>query len=370
MYQSIKKAPREVYKEKVVYLDYSRKKRELERKIINTGIYLIGHGVYKSPRFIELQVFRINKFLSTIDSQREYGLIFKVVRTYVDLNIPRGNLIYPTAREFPGLRELILDAKKGKIKAVLIDLKLNLPFSKYEYYPLLDTLNHVGLKVFNVFYEIKRMNSNKDTTIDDFFALFPGFCGGILHNIKHRIMTNDSHLQKLDIYIQRLRKENPYRSSRWWRSLGEIPVYKRRGFIKADRDHKEISNPLILLGPYEEGQFLCELRCESRSYEEMNHTIKRLCEEVGFQKRTEDGKFSITYQYGEYTVYADPRPKNKTTFYVYKRDIYRYKRTENCWGDFSIRDSGKSNLKRKFLQRLHRFLGSRRKWSDLKILRH
>jgi len=370
MHQSIKKPPKGVFKEKVVYLDHKREEKELERKTINTGIYLIGHGAYKSPRLIELQMFRINKFLSAIDSEREYGLIFKVVRTYLDLNIPRGNLIYPTVGEFPGLRELVLDAKKGKIKAVLIDLKLDMPFSNYEYYPLLDTLNHVGLKVFNVFYEIKKMNYNKDTTIDDFFTLFPGLSGDILNNAKHEMIINDSDVQKLDICIKKLRKENPYRSSRWWCLLKEIPVHKRRGFIKADGDHKEIFSPLILLGPYEDGQFLNELRCESKSHDEMNQTIKRLCEEVGFQKMAKDGKFSITYEYDQHIVYADPRPKNKVTFYVYKHDVYRYKRTENCWGDFSIRDSEKSDLKGKFLQELHKFLDNKRKWPDLKVLRH
>lgn len=369
MHQDIKKPPKRVFKEKVVYLDHRRKEKELEKKTVNTGIYLIGHGVYKSPRFIELQIFRINKFLNTIDSEREYGLIFKVVRAYLDLNAPRGNLIYPTIGEFPGLSELVLDAKKGKIKAVLIDLKLDIPFSNYEYYPLLDTFNYVGLKVFNVFYEIKKMNSGKDNTIDDFFALFPGLCGDILDNVKHRMITDgDGDLRKLDVYIKRLRKENPYGSSRWWRSLKEVPVHMRKEFIKADGDYKEILGPLILLGPYEDGQFLCELRCESRSHDEMNQTIKRLCEEVGFEKRTKDGKFSMTYEYGEHIVYADPRPKNKITFYVYKRDVYRYKRTENCWGDFSIRDSGKSNLKGKFLRQLCRFLDDqKRKWLHLKV---
>ncbi len=371
MHQNVKKIRKGVFKEKVVYLDHKRKEKELERKTINTGIYLIGHGVYKSPRFIELQIFRINKFLSTLDSEGEYGLIFKVVRTYLDLNLPRGNLIYPTTKEFPGLSELVRDAKKDKIKAVLIDLKLDIPFSNYEYYPLLDTFNYVGLKVFNVFYEIKKMNSGKDNTIDDFFTLFPGLCGDILDNAKRQMITdNGSNLHKSDLYIQKLRKENPYRSRKWWRSLKEIPIHERMRFIKVEADHKEMLSPLILLGPYEDGQFLCELRCESRSYYEMNQTIKRLCEEVGFEKKMEDGKFSITYEYGEHIVYADPRPKNKVTFYVYKRNVYRYKRTENCWGDFSIRDSGKSGLKGRFLQGLHKFLDNKRKWPDLEVLRH
>jgi len=72
------------------------------------AFYLITHGPYKRPRFIDLQYLRIKRAKPIIEKERD--VFFEEEEVYVDLNYDRqvigGNL--------GGLNRLLEDAEKEK----------------------------------------------------------------------------------------------------------------------------------------------------------------------------------------------------------------------------------------------------------------
>jgi len=148
-----------------------------------SAIYLVGHGPYRQPRFIELQYLRISRYRNLLDEASEADV-------FIDLNIPRLPDAPLRANELPEFVRLHEAVKAKQYSAVYVDLEIGSGFKPYEFMFVPQLLEAAGSKVFNAFYDdgnvleaaLKQRygdHARADEIDDasDFLNFFPAFAG-------------------------------------------------------------------------------------------------------------------------------------------------------------------------------------------------
>lgn len=203
-----------------------------------SAIYLVGHGPYRQPRLIELQHLRILRYRDLVSDPADADV-------FVDLNFPRSpDPMNPN--ELPEFARLHEAVKAKQYDAVYVDVEIGSGFKPYEFMFVPQLLQGAGAKLFNVFYDegdvlegaLRRRYGNHahaDEVDDasDFANFFPTLTGTVmersLRELENQENRNNPILTKLNAHIDRLKKDNSYRSGRPFleRAL-EHEWYRRR----------------------------------------------------------------------------------------------------------------------------------------------
>jgi hypothetical protein len=123
----------------------------LPRQDARSALYLVTHGPYREPRFIELQYFRILRYQRALEEQ--VNRRFEGNTVFVDLNYPRFQVYDSIDRGLPNLRQLLDQVESKAYGVVFLYLRTSEDFqpSRYAFVP--DLLRKAGAEVFNAYYD-------------------------------------------------------------------------------------------------------------------------------------------------------------------------------------------------------------------------
>lgn len=195
-----------------------------------SAIYLIGHGPYRQPRFIELQYLRIFRYRNLLNEVSEADV-------FIDLNFPRLSAAPLRPDELPEFVRLHEAVKAKQYSAVYIDLEIGSGFKPYEFMFVPQLLEAAGTKVFNAFYDdgnvleaaLKQRygdHAHADEIDDasDFLNFFPAYAGMLVERSLRELGNQENRsnpmLGQVDRHVGNLKKDNPY-------SSGRIPFVER-----------------------------------------------------------------------------------------------------------------------------------------------
>jgi hypothetical protein len=139
----------------------------------------------------------------------------------------------------------------------------------------------------------------------------------------------------------------------YWNSTVEVAEQQKRESANAAKALRRKTEILFKRGPNEEPALMderCWLGDQPRNQEELRWAEDRLSQ-LGFNVVLDDRVKSYVKEYGEYSVYADPREKKKISFYVYPKKVPKRRRYPAHLGSFHMMDSWKHDLPRKFEER-------------------
>jgi hypothetical protein len=161
----------------------------------DAAIYLVGQGTYYRPRLLEVQYYRIIRYLELL--KREDQERFWIRKTFVDLN-PRYGKSEPLSYEdIPQLTNLCDAVKRGDFRFILIDLEHAGAMGAIEH-----ELTKSGAQVINIFYDktvlrdafsrqfsVSRADLHSDAS--DFVTFFPKMAGDIGDILTDNLLTDD-----------------------------------------------------------------------------------------------------------------------------------------------------------------------------------
>lgn len=119
-------------------------------QITGVAIYLLGHGPYRSPRPIELQFMRIDRYRGLLGSKyRPWTSVPD--QLFVDINYPRaGTRVEQGA--FPSFCQLLEAVQTGQVNLVFFDVEEQVGFH-HHYGWISHLLKQAGAQTVNVFYD-------------------------------------------------------------------------------------------------------------------------------------------------------------------------------------------------------------------------
>jgi hypothetical protein len=343
----------------------------IDHEVFAVAFYLVGHGPYREPRLVELQLMRINRYRDLVRSSVESG--FCKPEIFVDLNFPRSS--YPSKEDFPALQRLLEDIETKHIRLVYIDLQESTSFRPGEYAFVRFNLEKAGATVLNAFYDDEKIldrsitekfgadaNAWEIDDVSDLVCFFPALAAAITANLFRDELDGPlgvSNLNKERLLgnIHLIGTSNPYSSGRipfiqeslqrkWWqlrRQREEVLKEERR---KTEKLHR--------LGPTHAGVLVddCGYPLEgARSDDELGWAEDRICRLFEFQK-VEEGHF-ISYErvIREFRVFADIRGKGRIYFYVYgSADTGNKRQLGLSTRYFNIPDRLKNDLPEKWMR--------------------
>lgn len=322
----------------------------------NVGLYIVGHGPYRKPRFIEMQYLRLIRYLNELNSlENDY---FDLKEKYIDINFPRKDGFIS---DFPALEKLLADIKKDKIQLVLIDIEVG-EFNKYS--PIINTIENTNVELYNCYYDDRNIMKNKLENMygdivsnqplpnddEEFLALFPAFTARIFSRI-----LLDEHIdftEKIYRIINHLKNKNPYiRDALPW-----LTNRKQRDIINLktkEENNRRKKETLYKLNPNDNGRLKDEFLHggNPREKTEWEWAEERL-NNLKFSKEKTNKIISYVRKFDEYIIYADPRANGRINFQVYKKQNNSY----SYIGDFYLLDSWYKNLEDKLLKRMKKII--------------
>ena len=329
---------------------------------LKAAVYLVGHGPYREPRLIELQYLRILRYRVALANKLDRNIA--IMDIFIDMNFPRD----ATAENLPNLMVLIDRLNQGLYDMVLIDIDNSIN-QVHPICPVINTLEHTGVKVYNCYYDEEDALKNKfvrdygegsaevaDTSdAEDIITFFPALAGNIIYHAFEKELDNLNNCYNGDfkrVYrkVDRLSMTNPYASG----SFPRLSLRQKRDLRKIHEEQCELrrqSEPLYLLRPDCNGK-LCDegLIGDPRSKEEMIRAEERL-KNLGFTKTCIENKISYQRNFQDCVVFADPRGKKRLEFYIYRINVTKHKKTRTIiknLGYFNIPDAWKKRLEQKF----------------------
>jgi hypothetical protein len=167
---------------------------------MKAAIYLVGQGTYYRPRLIEVQYYRIVRYLELTDEEFMLGRC-----AFVDLNPRLGRFEIPSHQDLPQLVTLCDAIRRGEYETVLVDLQESVNIIE-------SAFSEAGARVINVFTEKtvlerafrKRLgvgaNFHSDTT--DFVTFFPNYAADIGYELTSGLGPLDHALShRLDVVL-------------------------------------------------------------------------------------------------------------------------------------------------------------------------
>ncbi|MGA8530812.1 MAG: hypothetical protein WB622_13935, partial [Acidobacteriaceae bacterium] len=285
--------------------------REAENKA-GVAAYLVGHGPLRSPRLIELQWMRIQRYRNLLGAKYETG--WTQLEAFVDINFPRADRI--TDQAFPSWYRLLEAVQDGKVGVVYLDIQ-EVVGTTHHYGWVPESLQKAGARVVNAYYDTdgalreflaQRYRDQADVgEIDDtsdFVAFFPALSSGLsraaLRNVLHLPGCEKTpSANELWGQLARLRDRNPYAAGRvpfiqeeleWeWSNL----LHKVTESERAERRNRET---LFKLAPGGMGLLVDEYpssEATARTNDELLWAEQRIQSELQFEK-VKDGN-TVSY---------------------------------------------------------------------------
>ncbi len=338
--------------------------------VYQTAVYLIGHGPYREPRFVELQYLRILRYSEALSKKLQDDFVIKDV--YIDLNFPRSSVPY----ELPEFRKLIFTLANGEYSSVLIDIDTNVPFYQYSFSPMTDALKATGAKVYNCFYDdedamatefIKWFGESaryysRSSDPEDIMALFPALAARVSYEVLENILGENwnGSIDSLSIVrtIDHLRSENPYTRTQL-PLLSSRKIHHLNVLREEEQAKRRLTETLFILGPEQGGQLIDE---GLFGYKPRNDTELLCAEErlsiLKFEKEKSKSAISYYRDFQGFRIFADPRAKGRINFYVYQLALEPKPKGRRAGskpvevGRFCIMDSWKNGLEEKFQNRV------------------
>lgn len=340
--------------------------RMQNKKSPTAAIYLVGHGPLREPRPLELQRFRIQRYIDLLLEQAGQELTISTDAVFVDINYPRQTA--PDRPDlFPALRQLRSAISTGRYSHVFVDIAPPVgPQPGIDWIPSL--LSHGGTNVTNVYYEERSLlNSFLETRgatpydlahgsggedSEDFFTFFPVLAGRVLSCLVHGILEDVPY--PLASKIEQLHRENPYRGGRFPKVSGVILNEVHRKAWEQEQESKKrrsLKEPLLRLTPdaSEEAVLLDDAPFgRTRTKDQWLWVEKRLAG-LNFEKTVKGRVTSFTRRIHDFIVYADPRAEDGIRFCIYRTTAHaKPGRPSQFW----IPDRWKNNLEEKLLREI------------------
>lgn len=323
------------------------------------AVYLVGHGPYRNPRFLELQYFRILRYRRCLAARQQGPLPEPAV--YTDLNIPRSNDPAKDIGGFPSFLQLYEAVSVGVIELVFLDLKLGTPVQPSKFAVIPEMLRSAGAQVLNAYYDdedvllgaVARQAGETEENCrrhlpgdsSDVVALFPALAADV-----------GTRVAGVNPRSAALSRQNPY-------SAGRIPFVEdallrniddlRQERLEQDRQLRRGTETLYCMGPAHAGMLLDELPPGStaRTPQELRWAEARL-RDLRFEKIARGARLSYERTVDEYRVFADIRANRELKFHLYRNG------TGPSVASVGVPDKWTRDLMKKFL-RLVRHAGTR-----------
>jgi hypothetical protein len=195
---------------------------------IKSAMYLAGHGSYVRPRLIELQYWRIQRYLKILREQLDTRISDRDV--FIDLRLPRFGMGQVCLQEVPGFERLLQSVKTKEFEIVFIDLddgrqKLT---PDYESGFVREVLEAAGARVLNVYTDdgavfetdlknkFGRLAREEDVTdSSDLVGFFPSLSSELISTALRRELQDPAAvesgaLRKIEQRIEALKTLRPY----------------------------------------------------------------------------------------------------------------------------------------------------------------
>lgn len=309
-------------------------------KITGIGIYLLGHGPYRSPRPIELQFMRIKRYRGLL-AAKDRSWPSGPERLFVDINYPRGEGSIDE-EAYPAFFSLVEAVQAGQIGRVFFDVEEVVGFTR-DYSWVSYLLKRVGAQPVNVFYDPDKVldeyldqrfegqaNAFEISDASDFVAFYPALSADIalaaLRSV-HHLPPCDKVTSPEQIWneLYALKEQSPYaRGEEPFLQEDLLQEWNGRAVSKviAEWDERRKHETLFKLGPSLPGLLVDEssygIRLQARGQDELEWAEKRVLCELSFEKLAEGQLVSYVRNLGGHSVFADIRNKEKITFYVYR----------------------------------------------------
>ncbi|ADO71712.1 hypothetical protein [Stigmatella aurantiaca] len=333
-----------------------------------SAIYLIGHGPLREPRLVEMQLFRIQRYIRLLPMKERRDIPLPADEVFVDINYPRKTVI--EARDgFPALKQLVAAIRSKRISHVFVDIvPPNGPQLGVEWNP--DALSKSGAIVINVVDDEHRLlhpvlerygASPQELLIwsgaadsEDMVTFFPVLAGRIMQ----RLVFDQEEREipyALSRKIEQLCDESPYGGGNFptISSITENRLVRRKWEqsekIKSRRSQEEV---LLRLSPRsdEKAVLLDEVLFDKpRTNEQWIWAEERL-KNLGFEKKVEDRRMSFIRRVGNHLVYADPRSEGRIHFKIY--EMSKNGKAVQSASTFMLPDKWKNNLEEKLLKQI------------------
>jgi hypothetical protein len=346
------------------------------------GIYLLGHGPYRSPRPIELQFMRINRYRELAGS-KFYSWRSAPDQTFVDINYPRAEM-RSDQTAFPSFSRLLHAAQAGEVDTVFFDVQEQVGFN-HDYSWVSYLLKRYGIQPINVFYDPDnvlqkaldqrfegRAYQSEITDASDVVAFYPTLSAEIalaaLRSVHHRHLRNNvTPAEEVWGTLYRLRDQSPYASGREpfiqedlimeWHAQAEARL-KEQWVERRKREQ------LFRLGPSLPGFLLDESaygKLSGRSSEGLEWAEKRVLSDLLFDKILDGQHVSYVKNFLNYRIFADIRSKDRILFYVYKSGE-KSTRREQSNVSFDLHDRYTKNLFERWQTELEKLVLAR--WGE------
>ena len=195
---------------------------------LKSAMYLAGHGSYVSPRLIELQYRRIQRYRDILREQLNTKLSDRDV--FIDLHLPRFGMGQVSLPEVPAFERLLQSVKSKEFEIVFIDLddtwqRLT---PDYESAFVREVLEVAGVRVLNVFTDdgavfataLKNrfglLAKEEDVTdSSDLVGFFPSLSSELIsaalrRELRDAATVESESLRKIVRRIEALRTLRPY----------------------------------------------------------------------------------------------------------------------------------------------------------------
>ena len=297
------------------------------------ALYLFNHGTYHSPRLIDLQKFRIHRYIDNVrdeeTAKKHQLIIIDVFKPYyVDMDVPFYHVL--DGSSVPAFLKLLDDYKKGLFVGVIVDIAGGNPSSNSGVF-ILNSLHHLRIPYINVCAEdetvadalrlSKRLRHWLLHDSDDLLAMCPGLIHSMLNHIECLVSERSYPSRDLWDFVKRCteRQSNTQRPIKDISAIAELvnPEWCRR-----EEEERKAVEDVIQIGFSEtelwnEKPYLYERRDE----ESMSIILEKL-KRLGFNHKKRTNVLTISKKYVKdgisYTAFADPRPVGRVNFFIYK----------------------------------------------------